>query len=209
MQDLKGALTGAVIAGGRSRRMGRDKRLLALEGRTLVERAALLLGSLCDEVLFVSPDPPPVPLPARHVADRFEGLGVLAGIHAALTAARADRVLCIAADTPLLTADWLRVLERACRESGLPCAPKIGGRVHPVPGCYPKVVLPVLETALRAGKAEARVFLREAGARLVGEEEASETGCDPSALTNVNTPEEWERLLAFLEGKEGSGPGDP
>jgi molybdopterin-guanine dinucleotide biosynthesis protein A len=198
MQDPKGALSGAVIAGGRSRRMGRDKRLLALEGRTLLERAALLLGSLCGEVLFVSPGPPPVPLDARHVADRFEGLGVLAGIHAALAAARADRVLCIAADTPLLTADWLRLLERGCRESGLPCAPRIGGRVHPVPACYPKVVLPALETALREGKAEARLFLREAGVRLVGEEEAAAAGCDPSALTNVNTPEEWEGLLALL-----------
>ena len=198
MHDLEDSLAGAVIAGGKSRRMGRDKRLLVLEGRTLLERAVELLRSVCDEFFFVSPDPPPVPLAALHVADRLEGLGVLGGIHAALAAARADRVLCIAADTPLLTAGWLRLLESGCRKSGRPCVPLIGGRVHPVPGCYPRPLLTRVEGSLRGGRAAAKLFLQETGAHFIGEEEAAAAGCAPSALTNINTPEEWEALLASL-----------
>ena len=192
-------LSGAVIAGGKSRRMGRDKRLLALQGRTLLERAVELLQGLCGEVLFVSPTPPPMLLPAAHVADRFQGLGVLGGIHAALASARGGRVLCIPADTPLLTEAWLKALAEGCGESGLPCVPRIGGRIHPVPGCYPRAVLAPVEKALAEGRAAAKLLLQETGARFLGGEEAAAAGCELSALTNVNTPQEWEALLTSLE----------
>ncbi len=185
---------GAIIAGGRSRRMGTDKRLLLFEGQTLLERACALLHGVCGEVLYAAPDPPPVSLDARHEADRFPGMGVLSGVHAALCGARSDRVLCIAVDTPLLTPDWLILLDRRCRETELPCIPEAGGRLHPVPGCYPVSVLASVEAALRDGRPAAHRLLREIGAVIIGEDEARMHGCLPGALANVNTPEDWRSL---------------
>ncbi len=196
----EGGRTGAIIAGGRSRRMGTDKRMLVFEGETLLERACALLHCVCGEVLYAAPDPPPLPLDARHVADQFPGMGVLSGVHAALCGARGDRVLCIAVDTPLLTAEWLLLLDARCRETELACIPEAGGRLHPVPGCYSVSVLASVEAALRGGRPAAHRLLRDIGASVIGEDEARKHGCLPGALANVNTPEDWRRLPG------GSGP---
>ncbi len=187
-------VSGALIAGGLSRRMGTDKRLLTFGGETLLERAFRLLEAYCGEVLFAAPEPPPVPVGARHVADRIPGMGVLGGIHAALSEAAHARVVCIAPDTPLLTAGWLDLLVRGCLESGLPCVPHAEGRVHPLPGCYPSTWAGPSGEALATGGVAARELLAASGARLVDEDEARAAGCDPAALANVNTPEDWERL---------------
>jgi molybdopterin-guanine dinucleotide biosynthesis protein A len=193
--SAKNVIVGAIIAGGRSSRMGEDKRLLTFEDETFLERAAKLLHGVCSEVLYAAPDPPPLPIEARHAPDRFPGMGVLSGIHAALCEASTDRVLCIAVDTPLLTAEWLVLMDSRCRESGLPCIPRTGRRLHPLPGCYPASVRPYVEAALREGRSTACRLLEAIGAVSIDEGEADRNGCSPGALTNVNTPEDWRTLL--------------
>lgn len=188
-------VTGAVLAGGRSRRMGRDKRLLLYEGKPLLLRAVQLLAPMAEEVLVVAPEPPPLLLAeARHVADRIEGFGVLSGLHAALSEASFDPVLCIPVDTPLLDEAWLRLILGITCTAGTPCVPLVGGHVHPVPGAYPRSARPVLEEALNAGGGALHALLPRLGTVYVGEEAARAAGCDPAALANANTPEEWTAL---------------
>lgn len=169
--------------------------MLVFRGTTLLQRARNVLADVCDEMLYVAPEPPPLPVEAKHVIDRFPGMGVLSGIHAALCEAAAPRVICIAVDTPLLTGDWLRLLASRCEESGAPCVPRVGGRVHPVPGCYPVSALSAIEHSLADGQATARRVLPELGAVYVDEAAAGASGCLPEALTNVNSPEDWRALL--------------
>ncbi len=188
-------VTGALIAGGRSRRMGRDKRLLVLDGLTLLDRALFLLEEACGEVFVVAPEPFPVELRVPRVPDRIPGMGVLGGIHAALIGASFSEVLCVAVDTPLLTAQWLDLLVGRCLKTGRPCAPFVNGRVHPLPACYPKSARPFVESALRSGDATAHHLLSALNADLVDEEQAEAGGCDPRSLTNVNNQEEWHALL--------------
>jgi molybdopterin-guanine dinucleotide biosynthesis protein A len=194
VQRSEMTISGALIAGGRSRRMGRDKRLLVWRGRTLLERAVDLLDSVCDEVLFVSPNPPPIPVTARHVADIYPKMGVLGGLHAALTEARSDKVLCIAVDTPLLTPDWLRFLAERSERADVPCVPRAGGRIHPLPGCYTRPSLSAMETALRAGGGAVHRLLIQMGAVVVSEPEALAAGCPPACLANLNTPDDFKLL---------------
>jgi molybdopterin-guanine dinucleotide biosynthesis protein A len=149
--------TGAVLAGERSRRMGRDKRLLLYEGKPLLLRAVHLLAPLVDEILVVSPEPPP------------------------------------------LDEAWLRLILGIARTAGTPCVPLVGGFVHPIPGAYPRLVRPALEEALKGGGGALHTLLPRLGTVYVGEEAARSAGCDPGALANANTPEEWAML---------AGPGD-
>jgi molybdopterin-guanine dinucleotide biosynthesis protein A len=179
--------------------MGRDKRLLVWRGRTLLEGAVDLLEEVCEEVLFVSHEPPPIPLAARQVADRFPDMGVLGGLHAALTEARREHVLCIAADTPLLTPVWLRFLAERSLAAGVPCVPRSGGRVHPLPGCYTRSALVAMEEVLRSGGGAAHRLLPRLGAIIVSEAEARAAGCPPERLANVNTPDDWRSLMSSNE----------
>ena len=96
----------AVLAGGQSRRMGRDKALLPLGDQTLIERviaAARPLACPC----FIVGDPATyahLGLPVH--PDRHPGLGPLGGLHTALGATGAP-VLLLACDLPFLTPDFL------------------------------------------------------------------------------------------------------
>jgi molybdopterin-guanine dinucleotide biosynthesis protein A len=121
---------------------------------------------------------------------------VLSGIHAALSEARCELAVCIPVDTPLLTPQWIQLLARHAFARGAPACPRAGGRIHPIPGCWPRSVLPLVEAVLRSGNPAAHVALERSGASYVDEEAARAEGCDPAALANVNTQEEWEALLA-------------
>jgi molybdenum cofactor guanylyltransferase len=103
------AVSGAVLAGGASRRMGADKRLIAVDGVPLLARAVSAVQEVCDEVLVIAPDDP-VGAPARVVADLRPGQGPLAGLETAIAAARHPLVLVVATDHPWLSPAVLGLL---------------------------------------------------------------------------------------------------
>ncbi len=104
------ALSGAVLAGGRSARMGADKWALRLNGRTLLELQAEKLRALgIRDVMLSGAGLPPLP-GARVVPDEYEGRGPLAGLHACLRSARNPACLVVSVDVPLIPAEALAAL---------------------------------------------------------------------------------------------------
>ncbi len=103
-------LTGIILAGGKSRRMGGgNKAFLELDGRPLIEIVIKRVQSVCAEVLIVAGDTSPYAgLGIPVVADRFRGVGVLGGLHAGLEAASHDLTLAVGCDMPFLNPELLR-----------------------------------------------------------------------------------------------------
>jgi len=102
-------LTGIVLAGGASQRMGRDKPFLELDGRSLIAIVIERMARVCAEVLVVAGDPRPYAgLGVPVVEDRFRGVGVLGGLHAGLEAAAHELTLAVGCDMPFLNPDLLR-----------------------------------------------------------------------------------------------------
>ncbi len=103
------AFTGAVLTGGSSRRMGRDKALLPVGGVVLTEIVAKALREAgASEVLAIGGDPErlrSLGVLDEVVADRFPGQGPLGGIITALEASSNDLVVVLACDTPAIDAD--------------------------------------------------------------------------------------------------------
>ena len=104
-----GNVAGAVLLGGASRRMGRDKAALAVAGVPGATRTARLLDNLFDEVLLVG-GAAPEDCPGRHVPDEPGPRCALRGLATALAAASAPRVFVVATDMPLLTPDLVLAL---------------------------------------------------------------------------------------------------
>src|SRR5215467_1472498 len=104
-------MSGFILAGGRSRRMGRDKALLDWHGTPLLNHMTTLLGYATDNVKVVGRD---------HFPDRVPGLGPLSGIETALTLTSTDNNLIVAVDLPLLTKDFVIFLRRAAERSKRP-----------------------------------------------------------------------------------------
>ncbi len=198
------ALSGVVLAGGRSARLGRDKALLELEGQPLITRTLDVLAQLADDLIIVTSMAPHLfPRSARVVADRYVGAGVLAGVHAGLLAARGELALVVACDMPFLNLDLLRYIISLARDADV-VVPRWTD-VEPLHAVYrPATCLGPIEGALARGERRIVSFyrdeVREVRVRYV--ERAEITRFDPQGLSffNVNGPEDWERarVLAHL-----------
>ncbi len=128
-------LSAAVLAGGKSERMGHDKAFLRLEpdGPMLLEIVLGRLRDVADDVLIVANDTQRHEgFGARVVPDVIAGFGTLSGIHAALTAAKHEHCLIVACDMPLLNPAILAYMAAQPRDFDvlIPQTPGISRQGH-------------------------------------------------------------------------------
>jgi len=203
-------VTGFVLAGGKSSRMGRDKAVLSLDGRTLLERALSTVGEVVREV-FILGSKTLYGNFGKTIEDIYPGCGPLGGIHAALTrlaeekreqTADARLALIIAVDTPFLTAEFLSfMVERATQCGAVVTTPEIGGYRQPLCAVYSLEFLPIAEHALKsasAGTGKSREYkivpLFPTGkTEVIGEAELKGFAFTPEMFENLNTPEDVAR----------------
>ncbi len=191
-----GGLSGAVLIGGASSRMGRDKAAVELGGTPLATRLARLLDSLCEEVLLVGGAAPPG-TPGRAVADPEGPRCALRGLVAALGAARGERVLVVATDLPLVTAALLRGL--AAPSGADAVVPRPGPKPQPLCAVYRRAaVLALARERLAAGPLALQGLLAALRVEWVEGERLRALDPGGSALVNVNTPEDLARAEALL-----------
>lgn len=146
-------VTGFVLAGGKSTRMGRDKAALLLDGRTLLEHALATLRQVCHEAVILGSPQLYGGYGAAVVEDIFPGCGPLSGIHAALSHTGTEFNLIIAVDTPFLSPEFLTFMaERAMNSGAAVCTPEIGGYRQPLCSVYSRAFLPIAEQALLSQK---------------------------------------------------------
>jgi molybdopterin-guanine dinucleotide biosynthesis protein A len=184
------AFTAVVLAGGASRRMGRDKAWLLWEGEPLIRRQIALARKAGAAEVFVSGRPGvDYGRDADLVLlDRSPGLGPLSGIERALEAASHDLILAMAVDQPRLTEDFLRWLLSSCGGRHGAIA-RLESRLEPLPGVYPKSLLPRVSELLRSGRLALRDLIakgEELGALTVVEAPREHAG----VFENWNRPED-------------------
>jgi len=196
-------VTGVVLAGGRSRRMGGgDKSLGALNGEPMIALVARRLSRQAGSVVVNANGDPArfawLELPVT--ADRIAGFaGPLAGIHAGMEWARqhtpgARWIATAAADTPFFPDDLvLRLVEAGDGAPGAIVLAGSAGRIHPVFGLWPVALAETLEAALREEDARGvRQWVARHPHTQVAFDGAvvGETEIDP--FFNVNTPQDME-----------------
>lgn len=184
---------GVVLAGGSGRRMGGDKPFRLLAGRTLLERALDNLAPFCSRRMVVAGDLAPlVHLPCELLADRWPGQGPLAAILTVLLDSRAQSILVVAADLPLVQA---KVLELLIRRSGDGWAVAAAGPRGPEPllAVYDRRCLSAARRLVDSGERRARMLLEEVQARSLDPREMAEADPEGLSLLNINRPQDLER----------------
>jgi molybdenum cofactor guanylyltransferase len=191
--------TGAILGGGASRRMGRDKLPLKVGDTTLLARVHEALASRCAEILIVGGGGYASPETCRVPDLRPGRQGPLAGIEAALLAARYQSVFIAAGDMPFLTGDLVGYLLGLLSDHVAAVVPHFGGRPHPLCAAYSRAVQPAVSGALDRGVRSVRGLLDGLpGVRYVGEEELRRCDDPNLLLMNVNSPEDLTRARAAL-----------
>jgi len=190
------SVTAAVLLGGESSRMGRDKARIEVAGRPAALHLAQQLDDLFAEVLLVGGHPPGS-APGRPVADP-EGPGcALRGVLGALEAATTDKLFVVATDHLALTPDL--VLGLIAQPEADAVVPRRDGRLQPLCALYRRE--PALAQARKcwtAGELSLRDLLMGLDVHVF--EGADLAAVDPGglSLSNANTPEELEALRERL-----------
>lgn len=201
-------ITIAIQAGGVSLRMGRDKCLLPLAGKPMVEHVIDRVRGLGDEILITTNLPQDYAFTGvRLVGDTRPGTGPLGGLHAALSAARGETVLMVACDMPLASRPLLEyLLSRA--PQGDVVIPRYGGEYEPLCAVYARRCLASVEAALESGQRRVVSFFPQV--RVIAVDEAEWSSYDPEALTffNVNTPQELADAERRMTDMDPGGGGD-
>jgi molybdopterin-guanine dinucleotide biosynthesis protein A len=193
-QSLNCQISGLVLAGGSSTRMGRDKAFLELDGRPLIEIVVERMASVCAEVLIVAGDTRPYAgLGVPVVEDRFRGVGVLGGLHAGLEAAAHELTLAVGCDMPFLSLDLLRVFVDWAEGFDVVLL-RQGEQVEPLHGAYRRTCLPAMEAAIRARRRRIISFFPCVRVRYVTPDDVIPFDPDLRSFRNVNTPQEWEAV---------------
>jgi len=143
-------ITGIILSGGKSSRMGTNKSLLKIGDQTVIEIIVDLMSSLFPEIMLSTNTPEELAfLQLPTVADLYHDAGPLAGIHAALLHSKTDANLFISCDLPLMSREMVEhIATRPCGTSIVIC--RAAGFLQPLPGRYHQAALPAIEKILAA-----------------------------------------------------------
>lgn len=190
----------AIIAGGQSRRMGRDKAFVQLGGKSLIQRLLERTADLGQaETLLITNKPAAyahLQLPMH--GDALPGKGSLGGIYTALLNATSEFVLALACDMPFVNGDLLRFMIAQINMDIDIVVPRVDGYPQGLHAIYRKTCTQPIREQMEANRLKIIRFYGQM--RVCYLDEADYFAFDPLALsfTNLNTPEELAEAQRFL-----------
>lgn len=189
-------VTGVILAGGQSSRMGSNKALLPFQGGRFIEAIHRQFAELFPEVLLVTNNPEQYDfLPCRKVRDIYPGLGALAGLQAGLQHAANPHIFAAACDMPWLSNLLIRRLADL-RHAADVVIPQGENGLEPLHALYGKGCLGPMAEALAADRRRIVSFFPQVRVRHYQREQVA--AIDPAfdSFRNVNTPEDYYQLRA-------------
>jgi len=183
-----------ILAGGLSRRMGRDKAALPAGEGTLIEHLARRLAPVVDETIIAGGSAGQNLPGVTGVDDRYPGFGPLAGIHAGLLAARCPLVWVVGCDLPDVDPALAALL---CGLAGDVDAvvPRIDSEPQGVCAVYVRSLAPRIDRLLAAGERRVKMLLAASKVRYVTPEELRAVDPELGSFRNINTPADYEAWL--------------
>lgn len=185
-------MTGIVLAGGESRRMGVNKAQLRVDGIPLIERVVTILSGIFPRIIVVANAPLHLTLPGLTVVnDIFRGMGPLAGIHAGLLHSADEYNFVAACDMPYLDPALISHLLSLASGHEI-VVPTTGGRPEPLHAVYARSLVPRIEALLAEDRRMIQGLYENARVRYVPENETDQIDPLRRSFLNLNTPDEYK-----------------
>ena len=200
------ACAGIILAGGRSTRLdGRNKALIAIEGRTILDRLAELLSSLFKPVIIVTNQPQEYLLREEMiVTDLLDLRSSLTGIYSGLFHAPTPQAFVIGGDMPYLKREMVELILENLETGWDVIVPVTAAGYQPLAAIYSRRCLPVMARQLADNRCKVSGFF--SGVRVKEIPEACLRRIDPELISffNINTPSDLEGLPAPIPAGPGS-----
>jgi molybdopterin-guanine dinucleotide biosynthesis protein A len=201
-------ITGIILAGGKSTRMGENKSLLDLNGMTVIERVVSLMKSIFREVIIITNTPNEYDfLNIPKHKDIFEYKGPLAGIHSGLTHSNNEKNFVISCDIPLMEKEMIKFIIDYKTDKPITVC-KADGFVQQLAGLYSKSILSTINNSLKNYEAELRErnqakrkcavlsLLDQVGAEIINAEELDIY--KEHMFFNMNRPEDYNKIKILV-----------
>jgi molybdopterin-guanine dinucleotide biosynthesis protein A len=200
------SVSGAILAGGESRRMGKVNKAFVRIGETrLIDRTIGLLREIFPEVMVIANDPglfSSLPIPIYR--DLIAGSGPLGGIYSALLNSGSAYTFIVPCDMPFLSADLIRMMERWVDGSSDVIVPFLDGKWEPIHAIYSTRCAPRIRERLEQGSFKITGFYAGLTVRKITEEHIAALPFSNRIFFNINTREDVKKAERLIKesGKE-------
>jgi molybdopterin-guanine dinucleotide biosynthesis protein A len=189
-------LTVAILAGGKSSRMGADKAFVRVLGRPLIEDILAQVSDLGAETIIITNQPEGYAyLGLPHFTDVLPDMGALGGLYSALDHSTQPHTFCLACDMPFVVRPLLEHLISLIPEGDV-IVPRLSvdgaPEAEPFRAVYARACLGPIRAALEAGRRRVISFFPDVRVRYVDEPEINRFDLQHLSFFNVNTPEDLE-----------------
>lgn len=190
-------ITGVLLAGGRSRRMGYDKRALHIADISLFEYVLIQLRALCPELLVIANDPEFfAPFDVQVIPDIYPGSS-LGGLYTGLYHSSTERIFVSACDMPFFNAELALFIMHAAQ--GFDAAVvNAGNGYEPLFACYTKRCLQPMRRELERGNYRIYPLFEHLNVRRISPAELSHIDSVETAFTNINKPQDVALAQRYL-----------
>jgi len=195
-------ITGVVLAGGKSRRIGTNKALLPFGEGILIEHTVGVLSSVVEKVWVIVNSVEAFCSPGLAVRkDIRPNCGCLGGIYTGLVAAETKYSLVLACDMPFIRSEFLSFLG-AHAERWEIVIPKTAKGYEPLCAVYSKACLEPIRRQLDKGRLKVTDLLEQVRVRVVEEEEIGRFDGDGRMFYNINTWAEYEAAVKLMNNEQ-------
>jgi molybdopterin-guanine dinucleotide biosynthesis protein A len=184
-------VTGVVLAGGSSRRMGRDKAMMPLQGRPIIERIIRIMDGIFERTIIIAQAHQDFSLYGRQVVhDLVPGFGALMGLYTGLKKSPTWRVLAVACDMPFIQPGLLSYMCSVDHPADV-IVPKINGHFEPLLAIYSKSCLPAIEELIGKSDKSILSLYPKVTVREITQEEIELSDPEQKSFIKINTRQEY------------------
>lgn len=187
-------VSGVILAGGKSRRYGRNKALVHINGIPLIKRVLGVMENLFSSTVVITNTPDTYSfLNLPMFQDRIKGLGPLGGIFTGLNVISEKAGFFVACDMPFLNPDLVRYLATV-RQGYDVVVPTFSGKFEALHALYTQNCLPEIEEMIHAGVYQTIQLFRSVSVKYVEEQEIRRFDPELKSFSNINKPEELRKM---------------
>ena len=187
-------ITGFVLAGGKSSRMGYDKGLINVGESTLIQSAVNLMKAFTTNVYILAPTEKYKNIGVPCIADKIDSRGPLSALYTGLISSRTQINIFLACDMPKMRLEFIRYLVKKSSQHDAVLMKFTDGNVEPLCGIYKKSCLTIIKSNFEHNQYKLSELLAELNVAYISEKNLNYLGLDRSIFTNINTPEDLKSL---------------
>jgi len=183
-------ITGIILAGGKSSRMGEDKGVLLLQDKPMIQYVIEELQKVTDSILIIANNKAYQQFNLPIFEDLIKDKGPIGGIYTGLSYSKTEQNLCISCDTPNLPASLLKLLINQSNNHQI-TIPRYNNKLHPLSGVYTKDLIPFFEAKIKNNELKLKDAIIETKHNII---DITPKQYPPSAFYNMNCKEDLKRL---------------